>query len=69
VKSLVANAALGIVSVASVLVLIVIHELLAAIAGGPDRFVVARRWLTIVIGVLVAALALIIIARFYYLRT
>lgn len=68
-KSLVANAALGIASVASVLVLIVVHELLAVIAGGADRFAVARRWLTVVIAVLVAALALLIIARFYYLRT
>lgn len=68
-KSLVANAALGIASVAAVLILIVIHELLAAMAGGPDRYVVARRWLSVVIGVLVALLAILIIARFYYLRT
>lgn len=68
-KSLVANAALGIASVSTVLILIAIHEVLAAIAGGPDRFVVVRRWLSVVIGLLVAVLAILIIARFYYLRT
>ncbi len=68
-KSLVASAALGIASVASVLLLIVVHEVLAAIANGPDRFSVARRWLSVAIAVLVTVLAVVIIARFYYLRT
>jgi hypothetical protein len=68
-KSLVASAALGIVSVASVLVLIVVHEVLAAMANGPERFAVARRWLSVAIAILVAVLAVVIIARFYYLRT
>jgi hypothetical protein len=68
-KALVANAALGIVSVASVLVLIVVHEVLAAVANGADRFVVARRRLSVAIAILGAVLALVIIARFYYLRT
>jgi hypothetical protein len=69
VKTLVANAALGIVSVASVLILIVIHEVLATIADGPGRFTVARRRLSLAIAVLVVVLAVLIVARFYYLRT
>ena len=68
-KSLVANAAIGIASVASVLILIVVHEVLATIANGPDRFIAARRLLGVVIAVLVAVLAVLIVARFYYLRT
>jgi hypothetical protein len=68
VRSFVASAALGIVSVASVLVLIVVHEVLAAIANGPDRFMVARRWLSVAVAVLSVVLAIVIIARFYYLR-
>jgi hypothetical protein len=69
VKHLVASAALGIVSVASVLILIVAHEVLATMADGADRFVAARRWLTVAITILVAVLAILIVARFYYLRT
>jgi hypothetical protein len=68
-KSLVASAALGIASVASVLILIVVHECLAAMANGPDKFVAIRRWLTVIITVLVGVLAILIVARFYYLRT
>lgn len=68
-KTLVANAALGIVMVAGVLLLIVLHEVLAAVANGPDRFGVARRRLSVAIAVLVVVLALLIAARFYYLRT
>ena len=68
-KTLVANAALGIVSVALVLALIVAHEFLAAVADGADRFVTARRWMAVAVAVLTALLAILIIARFYYLRT
>lgn len=68
-KSLVANAAVGIVTVVSVLVLIVMHEVLAAIAGTSDRYVVARRWLSRAFAVLGIVLAVLIAARFYYLRT
>ncbi len=68
-KTLVANAALGIVSVSLVLALIVAHEFLAAVANGPSRFATTRRWMMIAIAVLASLLALLIIARFYYLRT
>ena len=67
-KTLVANAALGIVSVGLVLALIVAHEFLAAIANGADRFVTARRWMVVAVVVLAALLAVLILARFYYLR-
>ncbi len=68
-KSLTTNSVLAIISVAGVIALIVTHELLAAIAGTSDRFVLARRWLfraSMVFGIVVAVL---IVARFYYLRT
>jgi type IV secretory pathway VirB2 component (pilin) len=68
VKSFVANAAVGIASVASVLILIIVHEALAAMADGADRFAWARRWLAGAIATLVVVLAIIVIARFYYLR-
>jgi uncharacterized membrane protein (UPF0136 family) len=69
VKSLVANAALGIVAVASVMVLIVAHEVLATIAGPAPRFVQTRKWLSRVFTVLGILLAVLIAARFYYLRS
>ena len=68
-RHLAENSALAIVTVSSVLVLIIAHEMLAAIGGHSDRFVVTRRWLARVFFVLTAILALLIIARFYYLRT
>ena len=68
-RSLTANAAFGIVAVASVLVLIVAHEVLAAIAGTSDRYVVARRWVSRAFAVLAVVLAVLIVARFYYLRS
>ncbi len=67
-RSLATNSALAIVTVSSVMVLIIGHELLAAVAGETDRFVVARRWLTWAFTVLLVLLAVLIIARFYYLR-
>jgi hypothetical protein len=67
-KSLATNTALAIVSVASVLTLLVAHELLAAIAGDSDRFVMARRWLSRVFTALGVLLVVVIAARFYYLR-
>ncbi len=68
-KSLVANAALAIVTVTAVLAVIVAHEVLAAIADGSQRFSVARRWLAVATAVLVVIVAAVIAARFYYLRT
>jgi len=67
-KTFVANAAVGIFAVASVVVLIVAHEMLAAIAGTSGRFVVARKWIARAFAVLGLLLAVLIIARFYYLR-
>lgn len=68
-KSLSANAPLAIFLVASVLALIVSHEYLAALAGDSDRFAMTRRWLSRAFTVLVVVLSLLIISRFYYLRT
>ena len=68
-RSVVANAAVGILSVSIVLVLIVVHEVLAAIAGADSRFVVARRRLAAVATVFGLLLAGLIAARFYYLRS
>ncbi len=68
-KTLVASAPLGIVVVATALVLIVVHEVLAAIDDGAGRFAGIQRWLTTVIAVVVVVLTALIIARFYYLRT
>ena len=68
-KSLVANAALAIVIVVGVLALIVAHEVLATLANGSDRFALTRRWLSVAIAVLVLVVAVVIVARFYYLRT
>ena len=68
-RSLVANAAVGIVSVSIVVALIVVHEVLAALAGADGRFVVARRRLAVVTTVFALLLAVVIAARFYYLRT
>ncbi len=68
-KSFVADATLAIATVAGVLALIVAHEVLAALAGGSERFAPARRWLAVAVGVLVVILAVLIAARFYYLRT
>jgi hypothetical protein len=67
-RSLATDSALAIVTVASVLVLIIGHEVLAAVAGETHRFVVTRRWLSRAFTVLLVLLAVLIIARFYYLR-
>jgi ABC-type antimicrobial peptide transport system permease subunit len=69
VKSLVANAALAIVTVAGVLALVVVHEVLAVLENDSDRFALARRWLAVAVAVLVVIVAAVIAARFYYLRT
>jgi hypothetical protein len=68
-RSFVANAAVGIVSVSIVLVLIIVHEVLAAIAGAGSRFVVARRRLAGATAGFALLLAVLIAARFYYLRS
>jgi hypothetical protein len=67
-RSLATNSALAIVTVSSVMVLIIGHEFLAAVAGETNRFVVARRWVSRAFSVLLVLLAVLIIARFYYLR-
>lgn len=67
-KSLSTNAALAIFSVSSVLVLIIAHEVLAVIAGDSDRFVLTRRWLSWAFSILLVLLAVLVAARFYYLR-
>jgi hypothetical protein len=66
-KSLASNAPLAIAAVVSVILLVMAHELLSAIAGA-DRFAPARKWLiraSVVTGLVVTVL---IFARFYYLR-
>jgi hypothetical protein len=68
-RFLAVNAPLAIVLVASVLVLIVSHEVLAAVAGPTDRFPVARRRLVWAFTVLGIMLTIVIAARFYYLRS
>ena len=68
-KSFVANAAVGIVSVSIVVVLIMIHEVLSAIAGADGRCVVARRRLAVAATVFALLLAIVIASRFYYLRS
>ena len=67
-RSLATNSALAILTVSSVLALIIGHELLAAVAGESNRFVVTRRWVSRAFTVLLVLLAVLIIARFYYLR-
>jgi hypothetical protein len=67
-RSLATDSALAIATVSAVLALIIGHEVLAAVAGGTDRFVVTRRWLSRAFTVLLVLLAVLIIARFYYLR-
>jgi hypothetical protein len=67
-KSLSTNSALAIFSVSSVLILIIAHEVLAAIAGDSDRFVLTRRRLSWAFSILCVLLAVLIAARFYYLR-
>ncbi len=68
-KAFVANTALAIALVASVLTLIVVHEFLASVADGTSRFVPIRRWLAVSVGVLAVLLGALIVARFYFLRT
>jgi hypothetical protein len=67
-RSLATDSALAIVTVSAVLVLVIGHEVLAAVAGESNRFVVTRRWLSRGFTVLLVLLAVLIIARFYYLR-
>ncbi len=67
-RMLVSNAAFGILVVVPLLMLMVAHEVLAALAGGQPRFVTVRRRLSVVVAVLGVVLAFVIIARFYYLR-
>jgi threonine/homoserine/homoserine lactone efflux protein len=67
-RSLATDSALAIVTVTTVLVLIIGHEFLAAVAGETNRFVMTRRWLSWAFTVLLVLLAVLIIARFYYLR-
>jgi zinc transporter ZupT len=66
-KSLATNAPLAIATVAAVLLLIMAHEVLAAIST--DRFVLAKRWLFVGFSVLAVVLTVVIALRFYYLRT
>jgi hypothetical protein len=68
-KTFVANAAVGIISVSIVMVLIILHEVLAAIAGAGNRFVIARHRLARATTVFALLLAVLIAARFYYLRS
>jgi hypothetical protein len=49
-------------------VLIMIHEVLSAIAGADGRFVVARRRLAVAATVFALLLAIVIASRCYYLR-
>ena len=65
-RSLATNAALAIATVSAVLLLIMAHEVLAAIST--DRFVLAKRWLVVSFTVLGLLLAVLVAARFYYLR-
>jgi len=65
-RSLASNAPLAIATVTAILLLIVAHELLAAVAV--DRFGPAKRWLTIGFAALGLLLTVLIAARFYYLR-
>jgi hypothetical protein len=67
-RSLATDSALAIATVTAVLALIIGHEVLAAVAGQTSRFVVTRRWLSRAFTVLLVLLAILIIARFYYLR-
>jgi hypothetical protein len=67
-RSFLSNAVLGYVVVVPLVVLMIAHEALAAMADGQTRFVVARRRLTVTVVVLSILLAVAIIARFYYLR-
>jgi F0F1-type ATP synthase assembly protein I len=65
-KSLATNSLLAIVTVAAVLLMIMAHEVLAAISI--DRFVLAKRWLVVGFTVLGLLLTVLIASRFYYLR-
>ena len=65
-KSLATNAPLAIVTVVAILLLIVSHELLAAIST--ERFAPAKRWLMFGFAALGLLLTVLIAARFYYLR-
>jgi len=67
VRSLATSSPLAIVTVATVLLLIMAHEVLAAISS--DRFVLAKRWLFVGFTVFAVVLTVIIALRFYYLRT
>jgi hypothetical protein len=67
-RSLATDSALAIFTVTAVLVLIISHEVLAAVAGPAQRFVVTLRWLSRAFTLLLVLLAILIIARFYYLR-
>jgi hypothetical protein len=69
VKTLVANGAVGIIVVGLSLLAIVSHLVLSAIADGGDRFVTARRRIVTITAVLMLVLAVVIVARFYYLRS
>jgi predicted ferric reductase len=60
------SAPLAIATVATIIILIVAHELLAAIST--DRFTPAKRWLTFGFAALGVLLTVLIAARFYYLR-
>jgi hypothetical protein len=68
-KALASNAIVAIVTVASVLSLIVAHEVLSAIAGDSERFAETKRWVSRAFTVLGMILAGVIVARFYYLRS
>ena len=65
-RSLASNAPLAIATVTAMILLVVSHELLAAIAT--DRFTPAKRWLTFGFATLGLLLTVLIAARFYYLR-
>jgi hypothetical protein len=67
-RSLVTDGLLGLAVTVPVLALLAVHELLSAIEGDSKRFAVARRNLSIVIWVLVVVVAIVVAARFYYLR-
>ena len=67
-RTLVSNAAVGVLVIVPMLVVMVAHEVLAALAGGQGRFATARRRLSVVVAILGVALMVVIVARFYYLR-
>jgi hypothetical protein len=65
-KALATNASLAIATVTAVLLVIMAHEVLAAIST--DRFALAKRWLMVGFTALGLLLTVIVAARFYYLR-